>query len=225
MKSTEKNAFAALLKVSLSGYTKTLSAEAMTLWWNILERYELAEIRDALFRYLDSKECAFPPQPGQISNIIRDMKPDGRPGPDEAWAMIPRDEYASVVMTEEMVEALQFAQPLLDEGDQVAAWMAFKEAYARIVEQNRRTGIAPKWFPSLGRDIAGREKALAEAVRMGRLTVNHAVGLLPPQNAAPMLEMAGETKLALEYRPNTELAKRNIAKLKQMLAGIGREVE
>ena len=30
---------------------------------------------------------------------------DGRPGPDEAWAQIPRDEAASVVWTDEMAEA------------------------------------------------------------------------------------------------------------------------
>lgn len=225
MRIEEKKAFAELLKSAFEIYEITPSVAALGIWWNLLSAYEIGYIREAFNRHLSGKEGRFAPKPAHIIAIIDGMKPDGRPGPDEAWAMIPRDEFASVVMTEEIVEALQIAQPLLDEGDQVAARMAFKEAYVRVVEQNKRIGIDPKWFPSLGRDIPGREKALAEAVRMGRLTVNHAIGLLPPQSAAPMLEMAGETKFALEYRPNTELAKRNIVKLKQMLSGVGKEVE
>ena len=32
---------------------------------------------------------------------------DGRPGPNEAWAMIPQDEAGSVVWTQEMAEAFE----------------------------------------------------------------------------------------------------------------------
>ena len=115
-----------------------------------------------------------------VKNVIERINPDGRPGADEAWAMIPRDEATSVVMTEEMAEAMGIAQPLLDEGDQVAARMAFKAAYDRITDANKRSGIKPKWFPSLGHDKNGREAVLVEAVRLGRIDEGHAVMLLPP---------------------------------------------
>lgn len=148
---------------------------------------------------------------------IEKLQPDGRPGADEAWAMIPRDEYTTVVMTNEMAEAYGIARPLLDEGDQVAARMAFKEAYARIVDANKRIGATPKWFPSLGQDKEGREVALAEAVRLGRLSGDHACALLPPDRSIPLLESAG-APLAIEHKPvSKEVATENFAKLKAML--------
>lgn len=152
------------------------------------------------------------------------LQPDGRPGADEAWAMIPKDEQSSVVMTEEMAEALGIARPLLDEGDKIAARMAFKEAYARIVGANKTAGIKPKWFPSLGSDKTGRDVVLAEAVRLGRLGASHAIGLIAPDGVHAMLEHAGEKNLALEYKPeDSAKARENLARIREMLAGKKRE--
>lgn len=128
-------------------------------------------------------------QDAVIAEIER-LQPDGRPGPDEAWAMMPRDEDTSVVMTEEMAQALHIAQPLLDEGDQIAARKAFIEAYKRIVDTAKRAGMPPKWFPSLGHSKDGREAALIEAVRLGRMNSEHAIALLPPDSAVKGMIMA-----------------------------------
>ena len=129
---------------------------------------------------------------GAIIEQIEKLQPDGRPTPDEAWAMSPRSESESVVMTEEMAEAMRYAQPLLDCNDQVAARRAFLDAYSRIVEKNKLTGIPPKWFPSLGDDKNGRGAALAEAVRLGRIEVARAVSLMPPDKVSAMLQLAGK---------------------------------
>lgn len=138
---------------------------------------------------------------GAVIEQIERIQPDGRPGADEAWAMIPRDEYTSAVMTTEMAEALGIAQPLLNEGDQVAARMAFKEAYTSLVDEAKRAGKAPEWFPSLGHDPRGREAVLEEAVRLGRLPASQAAGLLP----AP----AQSSVLAIEdKRPEISAEKR-----------------
>ena len=51
---------------------------------------------------------------------------DGRPGVEEAWAMLPLDEAQSVVWSAEMAEAFGVARGLIDDGDRVAARMAFK---------------------------------------------------------------------------------------------------
>jgi len=104
---------------------------------------------------------------------------DGRPTPEQAWAMIPRDEGVTVVMTEDMAQAWGIARPLLDEGDQVAARMAFLESYRSIVMQARDAGVKPKWFPSIGHDKNGREAPLLDAVRKGLLKSDQVVGLLP----------------------------------------------
>lgn len=147
------------------------------------------------------RESKFKMTLAAVIEKVEQLQPDGRPGADEAWAMIPKNEQTSAVMTEEMAEAMGIAQPLLNDGDKIAARMAFKEAYARIVGANKTAGIKPKWFPSLGADKTGRDLVIAEAVRLGRLDVNHAIGLTAPYNVQAMLENAGEKNLAIEYKP------------------------
>lgn len=104
---------------------------------------------------------------------------DGRPGPNEAWAMLPRTERETVVWTDEMGVASSAAEPLLEAGDQVAARMAFIEAYNREVTVARAERKPVKWTASLGWDKAGREPVLREAVEKGRLSAPQALLLLP----------------------------------------------
>lgn len=104
---------------------------------------------------------------------------DGRPGPEEAWAMIPRDEAASVVWTEEMRQAWSIARPLILEGDVVPARMAFLEAYRRLCLDAREAAAAVAWTPSLGWDPMGRERTLLDAVEKKRLPHAQAAALLP----------------------------------------------
>lgn len=216
----DKKEFAALVSATLKVYRAEADREVLKLWWAVLARYKMADVRAGFSAFLSSPSSKFQPVPADIVGAIDKAKPDGRPGADEAWAMIPRDEYASCVMTEEMAHALRVAQPLLNEGDQVAARMAFKESYARLVDAAKRAGTPVKWFPSLGQDKEAREACLAEAVRLGRLGAEHAIGLLPPDKVAPMLEQAGNKALAIEHKPGTsEVARQNIAKMKAMLAG------
>lgn len=103
---------------------------------------------------------------------------DGHPGADEAWAMCPLTEADSAVWTEQMARAYAVAAPLL-KTDRIGARMAFKDAYAREVDQARldRTPIA--WRVTLGTDVARRETAIAEAVTRGRLSIEHARAYLP----------------------------------------------
>lgn len=104
---------------------------------------------------------------------------DGRPGPNEAWAMMPRTEAETVVWTDEMSEAMGSAQPLLEAGDQVAARVAFIEHYQRAVIAARHERRPVHWRASLGHDPRGREHILREAVGKGRLSLSHARSLLP----------------------------------------------
>lgn len=101
---------------------------------------------------------------------------DGRPTPDEAWAMIPQDERQSVVWTDEMARAWGIANEL---EDRIAARMAFLSAYRRLVQEARDSARAVKWTPSLGHDVVGRERAIEDAVAQGRISANQAALLLP----------------------------------------------
>lgn len=109
---------------------------------------------------------------------------DGRPGVEEAWAMIPRNESESVVWTAEMAQAFGVASRLIEE-DPIAARMAFKEAYVVAVQRARERGITPRWTPSLGHDVLGRERAITEALEKGRLLPAHAQALLPNLQCSP----------------------------------------
>lgn len=104
---------------------------------------------------------------------------DGRPGAEEAWAMLPRDEAQSVVWSDEMAQAFGVCGPLLADGDRVAARMAFREAYTALVAKNRDAKIPANWTQSMGHDPRGREASLREAVEKGRLTYRHAQSLCP----------------------------------------------
>lgn len=100
--------------------------------------------------------------------------PDGHPGAEEAWALCPRDESQTVVWTEQIAEAFGCAEPLLREGDQVAARMAFRERYTELTRDARDRGESAKWVASLGHDSAGRDRVLLQAVEAGRLPAAHA---------------------------------------------------
>src|SRR4029077_5764846 len=63
---------------------------------------------------------------------------DGRPGAEEAWAMLSTvlgNEQASLVWTEEMREAYGVVRLVAD--DPIAARMAFKERYTTLVSAAR----------------------------------------------------------------------------------------
>lgn len=129
---------------------------------------------------------------------------DGRPGVEQAWAMIPQDYCSSVVWSDEMAQAWGAANPLIQQGDKIGARMAFKEAYAKLVADARDQSIAPNWTPSFGDDKVGRQAALIDAVRHRRMTVNNAVALLPQEMAEGLLLSVGVTAHPLLAAPATK---------------------
>lgn len=121
----------------------------------------------------DPKVTRFP-----LPALIRERVGDGRPGVEEAWAMIPKDEASSVVWTTEMREAFGTARLLLEE-DPIAARMAFKETYQRLITQARSNGERVRWEPSLGHDKSHRDMVLRDAVSRGRMSIAQASELSP----------------------------------------------
>lgn len=195
---------------------KQLSPVALAMMASDLKEYHPSLISQALQNVRKGQK---PFGLGAIVAEIESLKPDGRLGADEAWALYPHDEVTSAVLTNEISEAMQIAQPLLNEGDKVGARMAFKEAYTRIVAKNKNEGIAPKWFPSLGTDKNGREEVLKQAVQLGRLTQDHAISLLPVKVNAKVSEAVAlidnKTKLTPEQ---IEKNQKRLAEIKAMLA-------
>lgn len=119
----------------------------------------------------------------QQSIVERINQADGRPSANEAWgiALSAFDEAVTVVLNEEINEAMSAARPVMDSGDDVGARMAFRDTYERIVRQNRASGVKPKWYPSLGFDKALRADAIKLAADRGLLTLSQASAFLPLQ--------------------------------------------
>jgi hypothetical protein len=123
---------------------------------------------------------------------------DGRPGAEEAWAQIPKSESETAVWTTEAAQAYGVAAPLIADGDMIAARMAFKETYLRLVQDARDRAEPVDWQVSLGHDPRGRDAPIARAVELGRLTYERAqnfVPLLPMPVGAPVALIAGAVKL------------------------------
>lgn len=94
---------------------------------------------------------------------------DGRPGVEEAWALIPAGEDDTIVWTAEMAEANAACAPLLATGDRIAARMTFKEVYAKAVTKAVAAGLPVAWQASLGWDLEKRKRVLTAAVKDGKL--------------------------------------------------------
>jgi hypothetical protein len=147
--------------------------------------------------------------------VIESQIETGHPSPDEAWASMPFRESDSVVWTDPMRIAFGVVFPLLEEGDKIAARMAFKAAYEREVMKSKELREPAKWTPSLGSDKQSREAALHQAVALNRISDSYAKSLLPPPapttegqfllNSAsvalslPKAETPADKSAALEY--------------------------
>ena len=175
MNTTEKESFIDMLQTTVELYGSKLTAGSVSIWTAVMGKYDFEDVRDALAMHIANSPHA--PKPSDLINFINAK--DGRPGADEAWAMVPHNESVSAVLSQEMLTAMGSSNPLLDEGDAVAARMAFKSAYTRLVNEARAISRPAEWFPSLGDDKFGRQEVIKEAVRLGRLSINHATKLLP----------------------------------------------
>lgn len=175
MLNNDKVQFVKILAACLDMYGRERSDTVMALWSRLMEPYSLSDVTDALSSHMrTSKFC---PTPADIISYL-DSK-DGRPTPDEAWAMCPKSEYESVFWTDEMSQAYAVACPLIEQGDKVAARKAFIDRYESLVAAARSIGVPVKVTPSFGFDKAGREDAIQRAVDRGLISNQKASLYLP----------------------------------------------
>lgn len=169
----------------LSRGSYTPSAANSALWFRALQEHSLDVVRAAFDAHVkDPQRGRFVPTPADvIAQIAGFADADGRPGPEEAWAMsvLARDESETVVWTAEMAAAWGISLSVLDLGDDVGARMAFKEAYARLVDEARRCRTPVSWSASLGHDASRRSLAVGSAVALGRLPASDLDALPAPR--------------------------------------------
>lgn len=174
MSENDYHDFAAMLNDIWTLKQQALTPGQKAVYFRALQKYPLDEVRAGFDAHVsDPKRGQFLPMPADVvAQIIGIVADDGRPGPEEAWAMAVKsqDEAVTMVWTAEMAEALAVCRPLLDAGDDVGARMAFKEAYTRMVNDARQARARPVWAVSLGHNAAGRDAVLLPHVEAGRIS-------------------------------------------------------
>jgi len=148
-----------------------LSEDAARMFCNDLSEYPEAKVIAALASCRREVKGRL-----TLAEVISRID-DGRPGAQQAWAQIPRDEETTVVWTEEMRHA--HAAAGLIHGDEIAARMAFIEVYNREVAKARGERKPIRWIASLGTDQHQTETAIREAVEQGKITLERARHYLP----------------------------------------------
>lgn len=117
---------------------------------------------------------------------------DGRPGPEEAWARMPKGERMeddSVVWCDEERAAYGACRSLLLDGDLIGARMAFKERYEKELAEARGQGRPIQWSISAGYDMEQRISTLASAVQEKRISLDGALNLIPGERRADFAQM------------------------------------
>lgn len=174
---------------------KPLTAEFVSAAFEVLRPFTIAQVRTGVVCHQrDPQRGRFMPSAADIiEQVQRLASSDGRPGPEEAWALVPKSDADSVFWTDEMSAAYEVVHDMIAV-DEVAARMSFKEVYAARVADARGAGIQPQWSPALGSSEAGRVRAMQAAVAARRITVAGALelgvqlqGLPPPREPEPLL--------------------------------------
>lgn len=158
-----------------------------------LQGYSVAEVNQAWKKYRSVPTNLRMPTAAQLIQLI----PDGHPSAQESFAMLPRDEYASVIWSDEMRFAYGVCEPLIREGNLSGAFFAYKEEYERLVNEARMNRKKPKWSPSFGDDKHGRITAVVHAVEKKRISLEYACAIYPELEFNPAYK-----NLALKYGGN-----------------------
>lgn len=181
------------LRATAEIFGKALSLSAASMFLADLGEYDPDQVCMALSSC--RRELKFFPTVSDVVTRIQAL--DGRPGPEEAWALLPKNQHDSAVISDEMASCLIF----VNEDDLVASRMAFLEAYRKECVTARANKAKVRWFFSAGHDPGARAGAIALAVDKKRITLEHARELLPDFGMeAPsqkMLELAKQAALPM----------------------------
>lgn len=188
------------------------------IYWAALNHRSIDDVRSALNAHVrDADRGRFFPKPADIEAKLPGLNQLWLSA-DEAWAMCPKNENDSSAMTTEMVQALAVANDLIYEGDMIAARMAFKGAYNRLIDEAKAAGRKPQWFASLGSDKEGRHIAQVKTVEMQNLALPYDQRrALPSPEQENTVRLEYLTKEAERRAASPEEAKKHIEQMKMKL--------
>ena len=185
MTENEKPKFVSAISGIAAFYGTELPQASVAIYWKALREFGLAEIDRALSAHIVNTERGrFMPKPADIIEQLPSQSRLSQMGPDAAWELAMHlgigDEDATVVAPKAILRAFPYS--LWNDGDKIAARMAFKDAFP---EAARRHGM--RYQVSEGNDPNRREPAILEALRNGLIasgTAQHLLPNLPPERFA-----------------------------------------
>lgn len=167
-------AFGQVLRDTMSVYDRSVSEDALRVWWAALENYSLEQIRGGLTRHLrDPERGRFPPKPADVVAGVQGAYLEQWEAPEVAWktAVTAADQTETIVWpSEEAREAWHAAGEYpYKSGDDIGARMSFERAYRRLMQAAADRGERPKPIVSPGHDPEKRNQALKAAEERGLL--------------------------------------------------------
>jgi hypothetical protein len=177
------------------------SDERIEMWMEALRHFPTGSVMASTRNYIRTNR--FKPQMADIVAGCASQLDGNWLGADEAWALMPKSEIDSAMLTDEMAQAMAAASPLLEMGDKVAARMAFRDTYNRLIDRAKLEGRCPTYFPSFGTDEAGKVAMLANAVNAKQISLDRAT-LALPEHASSVVRMVGVKSHPLLAGPTPE---------------------
>ncbi|UOD28762.1 hypothetical protein INH39_25475 [Massilia violaceinigra] len=177
------------------------SPDRIAMWMEALCHFPRGSVTKSAENYMRTNK--FKPQLADIVQGCVAQMPNAWLSADEAWALMPKSEMDSCMLTNESAQAMAAASPLLEAGDRIAARMAFRAAYERLVENAEIEGRQPAFFPSFGDDVPGRARMLGAAVRAGQYQLEAAINTVP-EFAHEIVQLAGVPKHPLLAAPSQQ---------------------
>lgn len=213
MTETDRKQFAQLIQGLFMTFEMEISPTVVAVWWGVLERFSLADVRAACSQYAATGTNR--PRPAHIREIII-AATDPWPSAEEAWSYAPKSEAEGAFVFPEQMQALSLVQDAIDRGDLIAARADFKAAYTRLVDAARDAGQAPKFWYSAAAGLhweqADQERATAivDARNRGWLTNEQAT------HAARLIESPSGQQIAATSLPGLEVQTNPLPLITQM---------
>jgi len=159
---------------------------AMVIIFQDLQQYNFDTVKKAMGMHRrDPERGQWPPNSAHIEHQINIRRPITWLSADEAWARISKPgkpvkqkdgkinygaaEPGPCLLTSESAQALAAATSLLESGDDIAARMAFKGCYERLIERAKLERRGPVYFVSPGGSYEEQEAVKEEGQRLGLL--------------------------------------------------------
>jgi hypothetical protein len=190
MQPQDRPAFVETLTQSLEVFDKEAKPATIALWFETLKGYQIQDIMQAFSIHLASSK--FAPKPADIIDAIHAKYWKTA---DEAWSDALRlaDQNATVNSFDVIWEAMDGLWEMIED-DRIAARMAFKGAYERIMLAGKVSGRIPRPQVSVGFDKDQRREGLEAGYRAGAITADQARQHLPkPVGVSDIIAIAHTT--------------------------------